>query len=58
MESEKVGKKVRIVMIGNFYYSGVILEEDESFVTIKDKFGKKVSLHKDRIESLEVSEDE
>lgn len=48
------GKRVQIVLIGNFYYTGVILNEDDFFITIRDKFNKEVSLSKSRIEKMEV----
>ena len=56
MDGGNVGKKVRIILIGNFYYNGVILDEDETTVTIRDKFDKKVIIQKGRIETMEVSD--
>lgn len=54
MESGRIGKKVRIILVGNFHYSGLILDEDDKFLTIKDKFGSRVSLNKNNIQVLEV----
>lgn len=51
---ERDGKRVRIILIGNFHYSGFIISEDDMFITINDKFGKEVSIRKDRIEMMEV----
>jgi hypothetical protein len=56
-EKERVGKSCRIILIGDFHYSGTILSEDEYFITIQDKFNKQVSLQKSRIEAMEVSND-
>ena len=53
-----MGKRVRIILIGNHYYSGIVLSEDDSFITIRDKFSKQVSIQKNRIETLEVSDGE
>jgi len=55
MESRRVGKRVRIITCNNFHYSGTILNEDELFLTIRDKFQAEVSLRKENIEVLEVT---
>lgn len=55
--SKDVGKKVRIVLQNNIFYSGKILAEDENFLTILDKFNFKVRLNKNQIISLEVKDD-
>ena len=55
---ERIGKRVRIILMGNFHYSGIVLSEDNDFIMIKDKFGSDVSLAKKRIEVLEVQNGE
>jgi hypothetical protein len=52
--SERVGQKVRLILITGHHYSGKILEEDLYFLTILDKFSKKVSIQKQQIQVLEV----
>ena len=50
----RTGQKVRIILVGNRFYSGVILSEDAALIVIKDKFGMEVSLGKGSIISMEV----
>ncbi len=52
---DRKGRKVRIILLGNFNYSGIILTENDISITINDKFGKEVSLLKSEIQVLEVS---
>lgn len=52
---ERAGKRVSIILIGGFHYNGIILYEDDIFLTIRDKFGSEVSLNKKQIEKLEVA---
>jgi len=52
--SSKVGMQVRIILTGNFHYSGKILDETETHYEILDKFGKIVLLKKTDIAVLEV----
>ncbi len=54
--TDRTGQRVRIILIGDRFYSGLVLEESETMLTIKDKFGKEVSLGKASIISLEVLE--
>ncbi len=54
---ERIGRKVRIILVGGFHYSGKILEENEFSITILDKFNAEVSLNKSSIEVLEVKND-
>ncbi len=49
---ELVGKKVVIILSNNFVYEGVVLDEDNFFFQIKDKFGKRVSLGKKDIQTI------
>ncbi len=51
---DRIGKTYRFILIGDRYYTGVILEESESLITIKDKFDKEVSVGKNTIISMEV----
>lgn len=48
----RVGERVTIILSNNFTYSGVILEEDDFFIIIKDKFGQKISLGKKDIQTI------
>jgi hypothetical protein len=47
------GKRVRIILVGGFHYSGVILQDTETHLKIKDKFGYEVLLLKSNIQVLE-----
>jgi len=50
------GEKVQIILINNYSYTGTILEDDQFFIIILDKFGQKVSLAKREIQVIkEVS---
>lgn len=51
-----LGKKVYISLKNSYYYEGFVLDADKESITLKDKFGKIVSLSKDFILSVrEVS---
>jgi len=52
--TDRTGQHVRIILIGDRYYSGEIVSEDESLILILDKFGKQVSIGKSAIISMEV----
>jgi len=52
-ETDRVGKKVRLILVGNRFYSGIILDEDQFFIILKDKFGERVTLGKNSIISME-----
>jgi len=39
-----IGKRVRIILTNGFHYSGILLDCDDSSLTIKDKFGNNVTL--------------
>ena len=54
MAEDRTGKKVRIILVGNRFYSGVVISEDDLILTIKDKFGSEVSIGKNSLISLEV----
>jgi len=54
--SDRTGKRVRISLVGDFHYSGIILSEDQNSVTIKDRFGVEVTLGKNNLLSMEVIE--
>ncbi len=49
---DRAGVRVQIILTGNFSYTGTILEEDEFFIVIRDKFGERVSLGKKDIQVL------
>ena len=52
--TDRTGQKVRIILIGDRFYSGIIISEDEHLILIRDKFGELVSLGKGSIISMEV----
>jgi hypothetical protein len=56
MTEDRTGQRVRIILIGNRFYSGIILNETDLTLTIKDKFGSEVSIGKNALISLEVLE--
>jgi len=51
---DRIGKRVRIILVGNRFYSGVILSENDLTLTILDKFHSEVSIGKASLISLEV----
>jgi len=53
---DRVGQKVRIILVGDRFYSGKIISEDENLVVIIDKFNSEVSVGKQSIISMEVLE--
>jgi len=53
---ENIGKRIRILLPNNICYHGIILKENEIFLSIKDKFGHEVKLNKNHIVSMEVLE--
>lgn len=52
--TERTGQKVRIILVGDRFYSGTILNEDEFLIIIRDKFNNEVSIGKSSIISMEV----
>ena len=54
MTEDRLGKRVRIILVGDRFYSGTILSENELTLTIRDKFGSEVSIGKQSLISLEV----
>lgn len=54
MTGDRTGSKVRIILIGDRYYSGKIISENERTLTIIDKFGNEVTIGKEALISLEV----
>jgi len=48
----RVGERVQIILSNNFSYSGLILEEDNFFIILKDKFGLKMSIAKKDIQII------
>lgn len=55
MAIDRTGQKVRIILVGNRFYSGTILREDDLLIVIRDKFGMEVSLGKSAIISMEAT---
>jgi len=51
--TDRIGQIVRFILIGNRFYSGTILSEDDHLIVICDKFGKNVTLGKASIISME-----
>lgn len=49
---ERVGDKVQIILSNNYSYTGKILEEDDFFIVILDKFNEKVSIGKKDIQII------
>ena len=47
-------KKVRLILVGDRFYSGTITDEDELFYYLNDKFGKDVVIGKSKVISMEV----
>lgn len=41
-----------IILSNNFSYTGTIISEDNFFITIRDKFGEKVSIGKKDIQAI------
>jgi hypothetical protein len=52
--TDRTGKKIRLILFGDRFYSGTIKEETEILLTFIDKFGQEVSVGKNAIISLEV----
>lgn len=53
---DRTGQRIRLILVGDRFYSGKIIFEDEFFIKIIDKFGEEVTLGKNQIISLEVLE--
>jgi len=51
---DRTGQKIRLILLGDRFYSGIILSEDEHTLTIKDKFGEEVIIGKGALISMEV----
>ena len=51
----RVGQRVRLILITGHHYSGKIIDEDDIFLVIFDKFSNKVSIAKNQIQVLEES---
>jgi len=54
MFEKKSGRSVRIILKNNFHFSGIIKKENETHLTLDDKFGKEVIISKDSISIMEV----
>ena len=53
---DRTGQRVRIILLGDRFYSGKVLEENEITITILDKFGEQVTIGKNALISLEIME--
>ena len=54
MTEDRTGKKIRLILVGDRFYSGLVISEDENLLTFIDKFNSEVSVGKNSIISLEV----
>lgn len=52
--TDRTGKRVRLILVGDRFYSGIILSENETTITFRDKFGSEVTIGKAALVSLEV----
>jgi hypothetical protein len=52
--TDRIGSKVRMILVGDRIYHGEIIEEDTNTITILDKFNSEVSIGKASLISLEV----
>lgn len=51
-----VGERVQIILTNNFVYSGEIISQDDFFIFILDKYGKKISIGKKDIQVIKEVE--
>lgn len=58
MTEDRIGKRIRITLVGNIHYSGIIQKEDELTITILDRFNSEVTIGKNHLVSLEVLNDD
>ena len=49
----EVGRRVRIILVGGFHYSGKVISDTDLHIKINDKFGNEVLLLKSQIQVLE-----
>jgi len=56
MTEDRTGQKIRIILVGDRFYSGKIISENENTITFIDKFGSEVTVGKRALISLEVLE--
>ena len=55
-QDDRTGKRVRIILTGDRFYSGKIISENENTITFIDKFGSEVTIGKRALISLEILE--
>jgi len=53
-EKEWIGKKVKILLKNKYNYNGEVIEEDDTTITVIDKFNKRVEISKDMIAIVEA----
>ena len=56
MTEDRTGQKIRIILVGDRFYSGKIISENENTITFIDKFGSEVTVGKRALISLEILE--
>lgn len=49
---DRVGLRVHIILSNDYSYTGTILEEDNFFIVLLDRYNKKVSLGKKDIQAI------
>ena len=49
---EWIGKRIFVKLLNGTVYSGIVLDVDESFFSIKDKFGQQVNFLISQIERI------
>ncbi len=44
-EAERfIGKKIRLILTNQYHFTGIVLDCNEETLSLKDKFGKNVSI--------------
>lgn len=49
-------KKVRLVLMNGFHYSGLVLSVNGDFIILLDKYKKEVTINKNSIQAIEEAE--
>lgn len=53
----KMSERVQIILSNNFSYTGVIINQDDFFIYLKDKFGEKVTIGKKDVQVIKEVKD-
>ena len=56
MTSDLIGKKIRLVLSNNFHYTGLVVDEDDRTITLRDLKNVLVTISKFSIILQEVSQ--